>query len=332
MSKQIEPEIILTQTNYFLKRILFLGVLLIGLVGTASALDTVRALGGDANKAKLPTISSSDFNAAATMLYEWWGLFEAPDSSAVLPRFNEIFREDVHLKIGDQEINGRDQLKTIFAALPPRQLSHHDVEITVNAPNENTLLIEADFLYQAKPEGEKTTTGVTHYAHTLERQSDGSLLFAKLTGHVVEPKEDREFTSSYVENRARASLSKYLAVTDVLNSDYADLNAIMSGNTEITGMFDPNKITFNERNDGVLKGRAEIANWLSNRQVTFEKVAHRIGSITVESSGDNTYKAAAEIITNAWPKEGEQISVVVPVTIDFIDDGSRYMQIAKISR
>lgn len=277
-------------------------------------------------------VTSSEYNSAVSMLYQWWGVFEAPNGTDLSKRFDPLFADDVQLKIGTMEISGLEKLKEVYNSLPDRALAHHDAEIKVSSKDQTHLVIEADFIYQAKPAGEASTTGKTHYKHTLLKQDDGSLIFTELTGHIVEPMAAQEFASSYRENRARTAIIQYLAITDVLDSDYAGLASVMSDQTEIIGMFDPEKASYNDRGDGVLRGLQEIPNWLSSRKSTFTQVAHRLETIEVKALGDNLYEATVGIATQAWPKAGERISVIVPVKISLAETGMRYMQIKKILR
>lgn len=276
--------------------------------------------------------SSADTNEVISMLYQWWGLFEAPDSSKVLDRFDDIFAEDVYLKIGDMEIDGLAKLKSIFAAIPPRQLSHHQPEIKVLSIGDEQFEISADFLYQAMPQGEETSTGKTHYQHTLKRSENGNLVFTKLTGHIIEPLANREFQPSYLDNRIRATIIRYIGITDKLDSEYQKLSEIMTKETEVIGMFDPTKATFNDRGDGVLRGIEEIAGWLGSRKNTLSAVAHRLSELDVSMLGDDRYEAAVTVATQAWPKNGEKIDVLVPVKIILKEQGQRLMTIESIRR
>ncbi len=279
------------------------------------------------------TLSSSERNEVQSKLYEWWGLFEAADPSSVVDRFDALFTEDVLLDIGDTKIQGRDKLKSVFENLPARDLSHHEAQVDVTRNHNGDYQLQASFIYQVRPDTQAATnSGQTRYLHTLTRDSNGELVFSKLTGNIEQTLAERDFEASYTKNRVRAVVSRYLAITDVLDSDYAQLEEIMSDSIVVDGMIRTDDKRFNQRGDGQLQGLSEISAWLSSRADNFDRVAHQLGTVTVTKQAGSNVTAALNVHTQAWPKEAEKIDVVVPITMEFIDDGERFIKIERLTR
>ena len=277
-------------------------------------------------------VSSSDYNRAASLLFQWWGLFEGPDGNDVSEYFDRLFTEDVHLKLGEMDINGIQALKKVYASLPAGiDSAHHIEDIRVRFIGDDIYSLEADFVYHTRlPSGEVTATRM-QYNHKIKKK-DGDFALLDVSATPVSSIESPTFKPVYRENRARAAIIQYLGITDDLSSDYAQLSQLMSNETEIHGMFDPAKVTFNERGDGVLIGRDEIANWLSSRKNSFVRVSHVLADISITPLGDNRIEALATVTTQAWPLEGEHIRVDLPVKITLRDTGRQFMAIEKIDR
>ncbi len=322
------------------KRFFLFYFLLCSIVSLAvpnSALGETKTDSGTQNEIR--KISSAEYNHAVGMLYEWWGLFEMPVGSGKPAHFRDLFLPEVQLSIGAMEIDGLDNLERIFTNLPERKLAHHEPQIQITAGTNQDLIIEAEFIYQVQPKGESATSGITRYRHTISPFGDRGYQFSELTGNLIEQLDSREFVSSYLENKVRATIIKYLAITDDLESDYRALNVLMDDNTEVIGMFDPAKVSFNDRGDNVLRGQMEIATWLQSRKSMFERVAHRLTKVELTQLTDDQIEVAAEVDTSAWPKPqsaselpAEKIQVTVPVTMILDQNNDRYFKIKKLLR
>lgn len=278
-------------------------------------------------------LASADRNRAEALLYRWWGIFEAPDDVDVAPFFDDLFTDDVYLKMVDVELSGFEAIKTGFSNLPlDNGRSHQLSDVQVTPIGENIFQLDAAFTYQiALPEG-SVAAGYSSYRHEITKQPDGRFLLSKLTAELGDAISITEFEESYAINRARGAIVQYLGLTDDLHSDYADITVVLSDGAEIRGMFDPEKESFNERGDGVLRGREEITNWLASRRQNFQWVSHRLTAIEVSTVAENVYQADATVGVEAQPHKGETIRVTLPIGIELTDDGGRFMKITRIDR
>lgn len=283
--------------------------------------------------AAMEQMASSDRNRAEALLYRWWGIFEAPDSVDVAPFFDDLFTDDVYLKMVDVELSGFEAIKSGFSNLPPDNGRSHQLNnVQVTQIGENTFQLDAAFTYQiALPDGD-VNAGYSSYRHEITKQPDGRFLLSKLTAEIGDTIDVAEFEESYALNRARGAIVQYLGLTDDLHSDYTELATVLTEGAEVRGMFDPEKERFNNRSDGVLRGQEEIANWLSSRKSTYEWVSHRLMEVEVSTVGENIYQAETTIYVEAHPHTGETVKLTLPIAIRLADDGGRFMKISRIDR
>lgn len=276
---------------------------------------------------------SSDHNFAKALLFRWWGIFEAPKQVDREPHFEDLFASDVHLKMPGVELTGVDSIREGFSNLPPDLGRSHQLDtLEVTALTDSRFQLDAAFTYQiARPDG-TIEAGHSSYQHEVLKQADGTFRLARLTAELGEPIELDQFEPSYVTNRARGTLSQYLGITDVLESDYSQLSELMSDQSEIYGMFDPATETHNTRGDGVLRGLQEISHWLSTRRSRFQWVAHTITGLEVAPAQDGSFRVTARIEVAAMPHDGDVIEATLPITLTMRDYNERFMQIEKIER
>ena len=276
--------------------------------------------------------ASSDRNLVEALLYQWWGLFEAPDRQAVLPFFDHVFAEDVMLRMEDVELDGRETVKEVFASLPQNPHAHQLQSVAVTPLSETLFQLDAEFIYQIQRPDGTVTTGASAYRFEAEKDADGAFRLSKMTSNLGDQIDDQEFKPSYARNRARSTIVQYLGVTDLLMRDYVRLADVVAEGAEVHGMISPEDDTYSDRGDGVLTGHSEIKRWLADRQNRLQWVGHRLTSIDLTPLGQNRYEAATIIDVEAQPIEGDLISVTLPIKITLEDSGDRFMHITRIDR
>lgn len=309
-------------------------------IGLALSLAGSRAYGlsssteaAQQNIEQDPRSASSDRNLAESMLYQWWGPFEAPDGKAFLPYIDYIFAPDAALKMGAVELEDRKAIRASLQARPLKGGTSHQMRnVEVTALGNGLFQIDADFVYQVRTPDGSVASGNSSYRHTVEKQPDGTFRFNTLTAQLGEPISGAEFQDSFALHRAQGAIVQYLGVTDLLESDYIRLQQVLSDDAVITGMFDPAKQTFNTRGDGSLIGNDEITYWLSSRKDNFAWVAHQLKSINIVSRGDKLFQAEAQVDVQAQPHVGDVISISLPISFMLEETGDRFMKITRIDR
>ncbi len=303
-----------------------------GAAKTETAPST-NVLSDQIQEAPSEQVTSADRNYATALLMQWWDLFEAPPGADRSFLIDEIFSEDVVLRMAAGDLEGRDAVRAALSAIPETNgRSHHLHSVTLTYLDSNLYSLEATFQYHIAQLDGSVEAGESAYHHKVLKEADGTFTLVEIEAEVLTPLEDIDFVPSYEINRARGALAYYLGTTDTLKDDYPALTQVMSRNSEIHGMFDPAKQTFNTRGDGVLRGIAEISLWLASRQASFSQVAHTISAMEVQSIASDRIGVLAQIETEAWPQKGEKIEVSLPIQIEMIETGGTFMQIARIDR
>lgn len=296
-------------------------------------LTSTDALQDQADEVARIDVTSADLNYATALLMQWWDLFEAPPETDRSFLIDRIFSEDIVLHMAAGDLEGRDAVRAALGAIPATNgRSHHLHSLTLTHVKGDLYALEATFQYHIARLDGTIEAGESAYHHKIRKAADGTFTLAEIKAEVLTPLEDVDFVPSYELNRARGALAYYLGTTDTLKDDYPALTNVLSLESEIHGMFDPTKQTFNSRGDGVLRGVTEISSWLASRQAYFDQVAHTISTIEIQSLIDNRVSVLAQIETEAWPKTGDKIDVSLPIQIEMINTGDALMQIAKIQR
>ncbi|MEM6582900.1 MAG: hypothetical protein AAF699_16590 [Pseudomonadota bacterium] len=278
-------------------------------------------------------VSSSEYNRASSLLFQWWGLFEGPDNNDISSYFDRVFSEDVQLTFGELNINGIDHLRDVYASLPLGVASAHHVEsIALKHVEENGYELEVHFVYLSRSPGDVLSSSRRRYNHTLEKTADGNFVLRVVRATTLEQLNVSAFRASYTENRARAAITQYLGIIDELGGDYAELSSLMDGDSQVHEVIEESDRRFHDRGDGVLKGTAEIASWLASRKLTFAKVAHRLEDLTINSHEADQVDVRVHVATRAWPHEGEQIDVESSFDLTLRDTGEQFMIIKAIRR
>ena len=278
-------------------------------------------------------VSCSDYNRASSLLYQWWGLFEGPDGNDVSNYFDTVFSENVQLTFGELKINGIEQLRDVYASLPTGIASAHHIEsIAVTKSEENDYELVAHFLYQSSGQGVELSSSRRRYNHSLDKTPDGNFVLRVVRATTLKVLNEPDFRSSYLANRARAAITQYLGIIDVLGGDYAELSSLMDGDSEIHEVIKTSDERFNNRRDGVLRGTAEISNWLQSRTATFTQVAHRLEELALRSTEADTIEVRIKVKTRAWPHRGDLIDVESSFDLTLRETGQRFMLIESIRR
>jgi hypothetical protein len=276
--------------------------------------------------------ASSDRNLVESLLFQWWGLLEGPNREDALAFFADIFAADTFLRMEDVKLNGREAIRTFFAALPHPAHAHHLNTVDVTSLGDGRYQLNADFVYQIQQPDGTVTNGNSSYIFGAEKQADGTFRLIKLSSDLDEPIPEAEYKPSYARNRARGTIVQFLGVADLLDSDYARVGDVLAEDATIHGMIDPDDNTYSERSDGVLRGLAEISRWLSDRRNKMRWVGHKLTSIELTSLGGNRYEATTIIDVETQPIDDDRRAVTLPIKIALEDNGGRFMHITRIER
>jgi hypothetical protein len=183
---------------------------------------------------------NGDYNTAVSMLFRWWGLFEAPAGVDISPFYADLFADDVHIDLpdGGVDITGVDAIQATMAALPAgirrsHAINHDDIQVT--ALGDGLYRLQANYTYQLETDG-KLVSGHSHCDNILRKVAPARMVYTRVSGGLGDTFERPEFVDSYVENRIKAVLIQWQAVMDTLNGNAAPLEELVMPRLEFHGL------------------------------------------------------------------------------------------------
>ncbi len=306
------------------------------------------------SRAAYVDVDLGDHNAAASMLYRWWGLFEAPEGTDIAPFYEGLFDEDVHIDLpdGGVDITGIDAVKATMAALPSGIRRSHtidDDDIKVTALGDGRYRLQATYTYQLETDG-KLVSGHSHCDNILRKIGPAQMVFTRIGGGLGETIERAEFVDSYVEHRIKAALIQWQAVMDTLNGDASGLEELVMPQLEFHGLISSKQDQSDGRSetvtdfkemkgmlagtdgteDTVIRGFEGVRDWFATGPSLLKSNIHRFESIDVTPLPDNRFEATAQFGWYAETLSGVPIELHQPLTWVIVEQGEKYMRLEKL--
>lgn len=304
-----------------------------------------------ASQAAYTAADNGDHNAAISMLYRWWGLFEAPADVDISPFYEGLFAEDVHIDLpdGGVDIVGIDAVKATIAALPPGIRRSHvinDDEIEVAALGDGLYRLRANYSYQLETDGE-LVSGYGHCDNILRKIAPARMVFTRVAGGLGDTFERDEFVASYTENRIKAVLIQWQAVMDTLNGDAAPLEELVMPELEFHGLISSKQDQSDGRaqtvtdfkemkgilagtdgsEDTVIRGFGGVKEWFATGPALLKSNIHRFEAIEITPLAGNRFEATACFGWYAETLSGVRIELHQPLTWIIVDRGEKYMRL-----
>src|SRR5262245_51689748 len=113
------------------------------------------------------SVDDGDFNAACSLLYRWWNLFEAPAGTDTSKFFDGMFDAHVQVQMPDVgiDIAGVDAVRKMTdAASAAAQRSHsvRDEDIQVSYLGDGLYRLQAPYTYQVQSADGRFVSGRAH--------------------------------------------------------------------------------------------------------------------------------------------------------------------------
>lgn len=298
-------------------------------------------------------VEGSDFNAASSLLYRWWGVFEAPESVDVDPFLVDMFDADVEARFLDPVVLGADALIAKIKE-GPRGLSrsHHleDRDIRLTYLGESLYRLEAEFTFQTEAPVTGLQSGRARYDHTLKKRPDGRMVFTALDAKPLGNIEKDSFEPSYIRNRAKAIIIEFQTHMDSLSGDASGLRELMMPEMELHGLIaspaddsEKREETVTDLKDmkksiagggpvkeNVIRNFEQLAAWFATGPSLFKYGLHLLEKLTVKPLADRRYEVVAQFEWKAETLNGVKIELHQPLTWIVVDRGEKYMRIEKL--
>lgn len=294
---------------------------------------------------------NGDYNTAVSMLFRWWGLFEAPAGVDISSFYADLFADDVHIDLpdGGVDITGIDAIRATMAALPPgirrsHAINHDDIQVT--ALGDGLYRLRAKYTYQLETDG-KFVSGHSHCDNILRKVAPARMIYTRVSGGLGDTFERPEFVDSYVENRIKAVLIQWQAVMDTLNGDAAPLEELVMPRLEFHGLISSKQDQSDGRaetvtdfkemkgilagtdgsEDTVIRGFEGVREWFATGPALLKSNIHRFETIAITSLPDNRFETTACFGWYAETLSGVPIELHQPLTWIIVERGEKYMRL-----
>ncbi|MBL9071399.1 MAG: hypothetical protein JNM03_15560 [Sphingopyxis sp.] len=294
---------------------------------------------------------NGDYNTAVSMLFRWWGLFEAPAGVDISPFYADLFADDVHIDLpdGGVDITGVDAIQATMAALPAgirrsHAINHDDIQVT--ALGDGLYRLQANYTYQLETDG-KLVSGHSHCDNILRKVAPARMVYTRVSGGLGDTFGRPEFVDSYVENRIKAVLIQWQAVMDTLNGDAAPLEELVMPRLEFHGLISSKQDQSDGRaetvtdfkemkgilagtdgsEDTIIRGFEGVQEWFATGPALLKSNIHRFETIAITPLPDNRFETTACFGWYAETLSGVPIELHQPLTWIIVERGEKYMRL-----
>jgi len=301
------------------------------------------------------TVDDGDFNAACSMLYRWWCLFEAPEGSDTAAFFDGLLDERVKVQLPDIviDLTGTDAVKQMTAALPAgtkRSHSVRDDDIQVSYLGDGLYRLQARYTYQQQSADGRVVSGHADCDAVLRKYGRARMSFTKIGGKRGASVAPTEFESSYRLHRIKAVLLQWQAHMDTLSGDSSGLRELVMPEMEFHGLIaaklDHSKAQatvvtdFTEMKgmlagtdgteDTVIRGFDGVTKWFATGPSLLKRNIHRAEEIKITALPDNRYHVVAQFGWFAETLNGVEIELHQPLEWVIVERGEKYMRLEQL--
>jgi hypothetical protein len=301
------------------------------------------------------TVDDGDFNAACSLLYRWWGLFEAPAGTDTSPFFDGLLDERVHLQAPDwgMDITGATAVRQMVCALPPDTRHSHSVlddEIQVTYLGDRQYRLQARYKYQTQSPDGRIVGGHAYCDCVLKKHGRAHMTFTKIRGKRGDMVERAAFESSYRLHRIKAVLLQWQAHMDTLSGDSSGLRELVMPEMEFHGLIAA-KVDHSKPRDGVVKDFTEmkgmlagtdgkedtvirgfdgVTKWFATGPSLLKRNIHRAEMFKITPLADDRYGVVAQFGWFAETLNGVEIELHQPLEWVIADRGEKYMRLERL--
>ncbi len=166
------------------------------------------------------------YHLALTQCYRWYQVYEIPFNQARINNQLDILSDDVEIITPNGISNGKSSVAARLSKFEGWKNAHHVQNITVVPSQDDTLLLEADIVYQSmRPDSD--LEHVVHYTTVLKLRDNDLPVFTniKMTyAKQVDPLKKNtariNFQNTYVENRAKSFMHYWLYLMKTENNHH----------------------------------------------------------------------------------------------------------------
>lgn len=317
--------------------------------GSASAIMGVETAGFAPGTA----VWGTDYNAAYSLLFRWFGLFEAPAEADLSPLWRDLGDEDLAVATPEIDATGIDAVGAAVAKARAGVEFSHRVgydDVSLAWLGDNQYQLDATATIQRR-ENDSVETRREVVRAIVRKRADGRLVSRSLTSQIEERLPEEPFGDMRAINRAKATLVQFQTHTDLLTGDAEPMRELLMPELELYGLVNSkadstkaDAATFTDvrnlreaisredkRHDNVIRTFAEFSSWFSSCTALFQKDGfHKLEHIEVKPLGNDRFQATAQFHWMAQTVNGAPISLHTPLTWVLAETGDTYMRIEKL--
>lgn len=301
------------------------------------------------------TVDDGDFNAACSLLYRWWGLFEAPQGTDTSTFFDGLLDERVNVNLPDLgvDLTGIDAVERMASALPPGTRRSHTVrddDIEVTYLGDRMYRLQARYMYQLQSPDGRVASGHANCDAVLRKSGRARMAFTKIGGKRGAAVAPTGFESSYRLHRIKAVLLQWQAHMDTLSGDSCGLRELVMPEMEFHGLIAAKQDHSKARNtvvtdftemkgilagtdgteDTVIRGFDGVTRWFATGPSLLKRNIHRAEEFRIATLPDNRYHVVAQFGWFAETLNGVEIELHQPLEWVIVERGEKYMRLERL--
>lgn len=294
----------------------------------------------------------SDFNAAQALLYRWWTWLDAPRTVDTGPFWDDLFEPGARVTIDELRAEGLPSIRVEVARLRERgERAHHLGYDDFRLSWLDTDLFElvTTFTVQELVPGAGPSSSTCRCKALIRKGPDGRLLFNEIVGDAKLVAGPVEFRSSFLINRARATIVQFQAHMDSLSGSTEGMQELMMPSLELHGLVASRKdasssdIDLTDVNtlrksisgtDHVIENTIRdfdgFSAWFATCPALLKFGLHKLERFEGTPLPDGRYEALAQFDWRGETVNGARIETHQPLTWILVETGERYMRIEKL--
>jgi ketosteroid isomerase-like protein len=296
-----------------------------------------------------------DFNAACSLLYRWWNLFEAPAGTDTSKFFDGMFDDRVHVQLSDVgiDITGAEAVRKMTsaaAASATRSHSVRDEDIQVSYLGDGQYRLQAPYTYQVQSPDGRFVSGRAHCDAVLKKHGRAHMSFTKISGRLGEKLQHAQFDSSFRLHRVKAVLLQWQAHMDTLSGDASGLEELVMPEMEFHGLIAAKKDHSQARTgvvkdftemkgmlagtDGkeetIIRGFDGVTKWFATGPSLLKRNIHRAEEFRITPLTAERYAVVAQFGWFAETLNGVEIELHQPLEWVIVERGEKYMRLEQL--
>lgn len=314
------------------------------------------AMPDDADHPVGTLVEGTDHNAAASLLFRWLAIWDAPDAFEVGPLWRDLLEIAACCDTLDASGEGSDAIAAAVVAARAwaryaHEVGHDSPRLLWQGGNVFGLTAEVD---QRRAGKGKDSGGEVESRFrldaTLRRRSDGRMVFRSIGMEAVGPAVDSPPIDSFDVNRAKATMIQFQTNADLLSGNAVPMAELLMPRLELNGLVNSKadesdaataftdvrdlreSISSEQRkHDNVIRTFDEFSDWFANCAGLFRPGGfHKLERFEVTPLGGERFQVTAQFHWTAETINGAPISLHVPLTWILAETGDTFMRIEKL--